>query len=202
MIKTLLFDFGDVFLNLDKQATFRELQKLGVKEFTSEMFHWNQAYEKGTISTETFIKNYQQVFPLVSKKSLIHAWNAILLDFPQVRLDFLQKLSLKNSFQLLLLSNTNEIHIDWVKKNIAQFDDFKDCFDAFYLSHEIKLRKPEPEIYQYVLDQHHLKPEEVLFIDDTKENTDAAKKIGFRVWNIQPKKEDITQLCKRKELFL
>ncbi|PKP24995.1 MAG: haloacid dehalogenase [Bacteroidetes bacterium HGW-Bacteroidetes-2] len=200
MIKTLLFDFGDVFLNLDKPATFRELQKLGVKEFTSEMLQWNQAYEKGALTTETFIENYQNAFPLVSKKSLLQAWNAILLDFPPRRLKFLQKLSQENSFLLILLSNTNEIHIDWVKKNIEQFDAFKSCFNAFYLSHEIELRKPETKIYQFVLDQHHLKPEEVLFIDDTKENTDAAKKLGFQVWNLKPKKEDITDLFKRKEL--
>ncbi|NCT18494.1 MAG: haloacid dehalogenase [Flavobacteriaceae bacterium CG_4_8_14_3_um_filter_34_10] len=202
MIKTLLFDFGDVFLNLDKQATIRELQKLGIKEFTAEMLLWNQAYEKGTISTETFIKNYQQVFPFVSKKSLLKAWNAILLDFPPPRLDFIQKLAKKKSFQLLLLSNTNEIHIDWVKNNIEPFDAFKACFDGFYLSHEIALRKPEIDCYQFILDQHHLKPEEILFIDDTKENTDAAKELGFQVWNIQPKKEDIIQLFKQKELFL
>lgn len=202
MIKTLLFDFGDVFLNLDKQATFRELQKLGVKEFTTDMLLWNQAYEKGAIPTETFIKNYQEVFPLVSKKSLLHAWNAILLDFPPQRLEFIQKLAQKKSFQLLLLSNTNEIHIDWVKNKIEQFEAFKACFDAFYLSHEIALRKPETDCYQFILDTHNLHPEEVLFIDDSKENTDAAKKLGFHVWNILPQKEDITQLFKRKELFL
>ncbi|MCR9181820.1 MAG: HAD-IA family hydrolase [Flavobacteriaceae bacterium] len=202
MIKTLLFDFGDVFLNLDKEATTRELKKLGANQFTKEMQLVNNQYEKGEITSNAFLKTYKNWFPNVSKQQLIEAWNAILLDFPEHRILFLEQLAASKEHQLLLLSNTNEIHINWVKENIQYFKRFKNCFKKFYLSHEINLRKPDTSIYEFVLKDNEIKPENILFIDDTKSNTDAAKALGIHVWNINPKEEDITDLfIKHHHLF-
>lgn len=202
MIKTLLFDFGDVFLNLDKQATFRELFKLGVQEFTPKMQHLNNLYEKGEISSEVFLKRYQNWFKQASKQQLIDAWNAILLDFPEHRILFLEELATSKKFQLLLLSNTNEIHINWVRAHIPYYERFKKCFEKFYLSHEINLRKPDASIYEFVMNDNHLNSEQILFIDDTKANTDAAKALGFHVWNINPETEDVTELFTKHQQLL
>jgi putative hydrolase of the HAD superfamily len=68
------------------------------------------------------------------------------------------------------------------------------CFDAFYLSQEINLRKPDASCYNYILKEQDILAEETLFIDDTKENTDAAKALRFKVWNINPKTEDVVDL--------
>jgi len=202
MIKTLLFDFGDIFINLDKAATEKELKKLGFENFFPEMLLWNQLYEKGGISTEDFIDNYQQVFGNVSREQLIKAWNAILLDFPKKRLEFLKQLQREKKYKLLLLSNTNELHIKWIEENVGHYFEFKNCFDGFYLSHEIGMRKPDGKVYDFILQKHQLQPEQVLFIDDTKENTDAAKKLGIKTWHLIPGKEDITDLIKtKKDLF-
>ena len=82
------------------------------------------------------------------------------------------------------------------------FYDFKDCFNEFYLSHEIEIRKPDREIFEYVLKKNYLIPNECLFIDDTKENTDTAKSMGFHIWNIDENTEDIVNLFEvKKELF-
>lgn len=202
MIKTLLFDFGDVFLTLDKSATLRELQKLGMTDFSPEMFSFLQEYEKGHLSTQKFIAQFRAWFPGVSENKLIQAWNAILMDFPAKRMEFIKKLSEEKKYQLILLSNTNDLHIEWVSKHIAFFEEFKACFDAFYLSHEINFRKPDHNIFEYVLKKHGLKSSEILFIDDTTENTKTAKKLGFHIWNLNPEKEDVTELFERKsELF-
>lgn len=202
MIKTLLFDFGDVFLNLDKEATARELKKLGAKQFTPDMQLLNDQYEKGEITSELFVSRYQKWFPEVTNQQLIDAWNAILLDFPEHRILFLEQLAASTEYQLLLLSNTNEIHINWVKENIPYFERFKNCFEKFYLSHEINLRKPDASIYEFVLKETHLNPEHILFIDDTKANTDAAKKLGIHTWNINPLTDDVTDLfIKHRHLF-
>lgn len=202
MIKTLLFDFGDVFLNLDKEATTRELKKLGAIQFTKEMQMVNNQFEKGEITSNAFLKTYEKWFPNVSKQQLIDAWNAILLDFPEHRILFLEQLAASKDHKLLLLSNTNEIHINWVIENIQYFNRFKNCFEKFYLSHEINLRKPDTSIYDFVLKDSQIKPENTLFIDDTKSNTDAAKALGIHVWNINPKEEDITDLfIKHNHLF-
>ncbi|NJW51478.1 HAD family hydrolase [Salinimicrobium oceani] len=194
MIKTIIFDFGDVFLNLDKPATARELKKYNISHFSEEMLQKNLEYEKGLITSEEFIESYCSSFPDLTSEAFTGTWNSILVDFPEHRLKFLQKLKQEGKFELILLSNTNHIHMDWVKKNIAFFEEFKACFDAFYLSQEINLRKPDPEIYKFVLGKHSLDPDEVLFIDDTAENTAAASKLGIHTWNIDPVTQDVTDL--------
>jgi HAD superfamily hydrolase (TIGR01549 family) len=202
MIKTIIFDFGDVFVNLDKQATFRELKKSNIEELSEELQKANREYEMGLISTEAFIRSYVNNYSALTSKGMIAAWNAILIDFPKYRFQFIKKLSEENKFQLILLSNTNEAHIDWIKQRIPFFEEFKSCFDAFYLSHEINLRKPNSDIFQYVLEKHQLKPEECLFIDDTPENIETAKNLGINVWNLEPTHEDVIDLfTTNKALF-
>lgn len=198
MINTLIFDFGDVFLTLDKNASLRELQKFGVAEFSSEKIEFFELYEKGIVSTEVFIKKMREWFPHISEDQLVHAWNSILVGFPQNRMDFIKKLSKEGKFQLILLSNTNDLHIEWVTKNICFFEEFKACFDAFYLSHEINFRKPDHTIFEFVIEKHNLHPKEVLFIDDTEENTEAAERFGLHTWNICPAQEEVTDLFTHK----
>lgn len=202
MIKTLVFDFGDVFLELDKGATERELEKLGITNFSEEKTDFLRAYEKGVVSTKDFLAQLKEWHPEIPKDQLINAWNSILVDFPKERMDFIQDLAKNGDFQLILLSNTNDLHIDWVSKHISFFNKFRACFDAFYLSHEINYRKPDTGIFKFIIEKHKLDPEETLFIDDTKENTEAAKRLGFQIWNIDPAKENVTHLFTHKrELF-
>lgn len=197
MIKSLIFDFGDIFINLDKEATLNNLKTLGLKAPTPNMILVNKLYEIGRISTHTFVNYYQDLFPKTKADELIAIWNSILLDFPKHRLEFIKALSKSKKYQLILLSNTNELHIDWVKANIPFYNEFKNCFDAFYLSHEIYFRKPDSSIFNFVLNNHALKASECFFIDDTKENTDGASLLGIHTWNLNPEKDDITQLFDR-----
>ena len=203
MIKTIIFDFGDVFINLDKEgAMANALQTFGVNEFSDDMIKINTLYEQGLISTNEFLEFYQQTFPLVSKQDIIDSWNVILKDFPLYRLNFLKQLASKNEYKLILLSNTNALHINWVKESISFYPEFKNCFGKFYLSHEIQLRKSNHEIYQFVLQENDLIANETLFIDDTTENTNAANELNIIIWNLNPKSEDITDLFSiKKELF-
>lgn len=202
MIKTIIFDFGDVFINLDKPATLRELEKWKIKDLPENILHINKEYEMGLVSSEVFLTSYRDTFSTLSHNEITASWNAILIDFPKYRYKFLQKLSEEKKYKLILLSNTNEIHIEWVRQNVPFFEDFKSCFDAFYLSHEINLRKPNLDIYEFVLNKHELKAEECLFIDDTSENTEAAAKLGIHVWNLEPTREDVIDLfTTNKALF-
>ncbi|MDC3242520.1 HAD-IA family hydrolase, partial [Flavobacteriaceae bacterium] len=83
-----------------------------------------------------------------------------------------------------------------VIKNMGRvrFSRFKNCFDKFYLSQHIHLTKPANSIYEFVLQSNNLQADECLFIDDLKENTEAALKMGIHVWNIIPTAQDVTQL--------
>ncbi|APG58973.1 HAD family hydrolase [Christiangramia salexigens] len=202
MIEAIIFDFGDVFINLDKQATQNNLKKMDILDLPEVLIEKNKEYEQGFISSNEISEHYQSQFPKLKHDIFLDSWNSILLDFPEYRLRFIEKLAEEKDFKLILLSNTNENHIEYIKENVPFFNDFKDCFDAFYLSHEIGMRKPEPEIYKYVIGQHDLKPENCLFIDDTQENTESADKLGFHTWNISPSHEDVIDLFTiKKELF-
>ena len=195
MIKNLILDFGDVFINLDKPATMREMTQYGFTKITPEMDQLFKDYEMGRVTSKEFLENVERLFPKATRQNLIAAWNAILLDFPEERLVFLENLAKEGRFRLFLLSNTNEIHIENEREKMGdRFTRFENAFEGFYLSYEMGKRKPNLDIFQQVLEENNLLPEETLFVDDTKENTDAAAQLGIRTWNLIVGKEDITQL--------
>ncbi|WP_427875002.1 HAD family hydrolase [Flavobacterium sp. MMS24-S5] len=194
MINAIIFDFGDIFINLDKPATISGLQKLGMKEWNNELDQLNLSFEVGAISSEDFIGGFQKQLPNASKEDILRAWNAVLADFPFYRLEFLQELSKK--YRLFLLSNTDSIHINTFeeKSGISFYKDFYACFEKVYFSFDIGMRKPDPKIYQFVLDQNNLVAANTLFVDDKTENTDSAASLGIKVWNLQVGKEDVVDL--------
>lgn len=197
MIDTIIFDFGDIFINLDKEATISGLQKLGMKEWNSEFDRLNLMFETGDISHDDFLAGFQEQLPDASIDEILKAWNGVLLDFPLYRLEFLQMLSKK--YRLFLLSNTDSIHIDTFenKSGVSFYSDFYQCFEKVYFSFEIGMRKPNPEVFQYLINKHELSPKRTLFVDDKKENTDSAAALGFHVWNLQVGKEDVVNLFEK-----
>jgi putative hydrolase of the HAD superfamily len=196
MIKNLILDFGDIFINLDKPATAKAMQPFGFTEITPELNSLFEEYEKGLITTEYFLNTTNQLFPKAARKNLIDAWNAILLDFPDYRLEFIEELAKTHEYRMFLLSNTNDLHIEFVKNQTGsiRYERFKSCFEVFYLSYEMKMRKPDSEIFEFVLQENNLIAEETLFVDDTKENTDTAAELGIQTWNLEVGKEDIIAL--------
>jgi glucose-1-phosphatase len=202
MIDTIIFDFGDVFINLDKEGTINGLKKLGLSEWNEDLNQLNLQFEKGQISEETFLQGLQNQVPNASPDDVLIAWKAVLLDFPLHRLEFLQKLSEK--YRLFLLSNTDAIHIDSFEQEngVSFYSDFYQCFEKVYFSFEMGMRKPDPEIFSYVLTTHNLSAKHTLFVDDKKENTDAALSLGIQVWNLQVGQEDVVDLFNKKEFEL
>ena len=196
MIKNLIFDFGDIFINLDKGVVLRGIEKFGGTNVSHELQETNDLYEVGDLSSEEFISRLQTTFPKASPEEIIAIWNSMLLDFPDYRLNFIENLSREGNYRLFLLSNTNALHIPHFIEKVGQkkYERFKNCFEQFYLSHEIRLRKPTPEIFNFVLDENGLVATETLFIDDSKDNTEAAKALGIHTWNLLVGKEDITDL--------
>ena len=201
MIKNIVFDFGDVFINLDKEATFDQLRALGVTNFSIEMIEVAKQYEIGKISTQEFVDTFKLMFPAISVIDFKNAWNAILKDFPLHRLYFLRKLVASKKYRIFLLSNTNSLHISWIQNTwgLDLYSEFKKCFEKFYLSHQIHLRKPNEDIYKFLLNENKLVPQETFFIDDTEENTITASTLGIKVWNINPTCEDVVDLFTQKE---
>lgn len=199
MINNIIFDFGDVFLNLDKNAVYRDLSEAELERIGEDMYPLNCDIETGKITEQQFLTGLEKILPGRKADELRNRWNAMLLDFPEYRLEYLEHLNKTNNYRLFLLSNTNAIHIEYVQEAMGElrYNRFRDCFEAFYLSHEIGLRKPDTEIFEFVLETHELNPNQTLFIDDTPENTEAAAALGIQTWNLRPGQDDITQLNRR-----
>jgi putative hydrolase of the HAD superfamily len=202
MITNIIFDFGDIFINLEKEAQVEAFKKIGLPSPNEDLIAQNDLFEKGKISAQDFLESFQKYLPNASLKEIKEAWNTIIGDFPLRRLEFLQLLSYK--YKLFLLTNTDEIHIDRFehKVGISFFSDFYQCFEKVYYSYEMGMRKPDSAIYSYILNKHDLNPRKTLFVDDKKVNTDAAEKLGMQVWNLQVGQEDVVDLFNQKHLLL
>ena len=197
MINTIIFDFGDVFINLDKEATPLALKKLGLIEWSSEIDSLNFNFEKGLITRTDFLLGLNKLVPNATQEEVLEAWNGVLLDFPKYRLEFLEKLSKK--YQLFLLSNTDSIHINHFKeKNGDEFyNRFYNCFEKVYFSYDLGMRKPDEEIYNFVIKENNLNPKSTLFVDDNFDNIEGAKKTGLQVWHLLKGKEDVIELFEK-----
>ena len=200
MINTIIFDFGDIFVNLEKDTSLNEFKKLGLNGPNQELLEMNDLFEKGKITELQFIEGFQKHIPNADVLDIRKAWNSIIGDFPLYRLEFLQMLSQK--YKLFLLTNTDAIHISRFEHmaGISFFSDFYQCFEKVYYSFEMGMRKPDPNIFNFILKKHDLSPKRTLFVDDKKENTDAAEALGIQVWNLQVGQEDVVDLFEKKLL--
>ena len=200
MINTIIFDFGDIFINLDKEGSINEFKKLGLEYLNEVLLEKNDLFEKGKISELEFIGSFQKYIPSASIDDIRKAWNKIIGDFPLYRLEFLQMLVGK--YRLFLLTNTDSIHIEHFEHKVGQSfsRDFYQCFEKVHYSYEMGMRKPDENIFNYLIKHHDLSPKRTLFIDDKKENTDAAERLGIQVWNLQIGQEDVVDLFQKKIL--
>ena len=184
--QAIIFDLGGVILCVDYQRTARAFEALGLKNFNEMYSQFNQSslfdeLETGKIDPDYFVRKLQKLITGASREEIISAWNAIILDFPMGRLEFLKDLA--SRIPCFLLSNTNQIHADYftgllnVNYGIASINDL---FIKAYLSHEIKMRKPNPEVFKLILNEQNLKAENTLFIDDSHMHIASAQKLGMK----------------------
>lgn len=185
--KNILFDLGGIFLNIDYQKTEQAFVDLGVKDFNalfSQQFS-NQlfeALETGKIMPNDFYDAFRMETKLaVSNEAIQQAWNAMLLDFPEERLHWLENVA--QQYPVYLFSNTNIIHYQSFISNFEQNfpkKSFNDYFRKAYYSHELGMRKPYSESYLKIMELENLDPKETLFIDDTPKNIEGAQEAGLQ----------------------
>ena len=186
MLKNIIFDLGGVLLDVDFKRTTKAFEDLGIQnpealitQFTAnDLF---QQLEKGLLTDIEFYETFRNTtHTTLSNQQIKNAWNALLGDYRLSSLEFLT--SLASNYHLYLLSNTNKIHYDsFVKtlKNTSSYSSLESFFTKAYFSHDIHLRKPDKEIYEFVLQDAHLIATETLFIDDTFTNLPEAAAIGI-----------------------
>ena len=203
-IKNLIFDFGGILIDLDWDRFHNNLRTLLKVEGGNEALqkHYRELfiqYEVGAFSEGSFMYRLQEgVSHKITEREILDAWNSILVYLPQERLDYL--LELRKEYKVYLLSNTNHSHIQWVRQDLRQRSGITDFetryFDHAYYSHDMKMRKPNLDIYQEVLSDAGIQGQESIFIDDTQENVDAAIAAGMLSVRHDPKDSIIECLPK------
>jgi putative hydrolase of the HAD superfamily len=194
-IDTLIFDLGGILIDIDYTKTIQEFEKLGVNNFQQQYSQATQSnlfdeFETGKISVQRFING---VLPLLGKgttaNQVVHAWNSMLLDVPLEKIKLLERL--KQKYPMFLLSNTNAIHLPIVEKRWAKTSPqpMTSFFEKCYFSHEIQLRKPHAEAFQFVCKENALNPARTLFIDDSMQHVLGAKAFGLQAFHASNSEE-------------
>lgn len=190
-IKNIIFDLGNVIVNLEPNATYEAFKELAKDDFDTILEKLNaisffENYEIGKISSHEFIQALKdKINPQLNEQEIIDAWNAILKDTPQTRIDIL--LDQKEKYRTFCLSNTNEIHINHLFEELKRekgLDNYDGLFEKVYLSYLMGVRKPNVAIFEAVLNENQLIPSETLFIDDTLEHINAAKSLGIKTYHL------------------
>lgn len=191
-IRNIIYDFGGVVLDIDPELTLKELEKQGYKNtavFNSPEFQQDvlDKFERGILTPEGFRQQVREALQAnISNQQIDDAWNALLLDIPKERIAVIE--AARKNYKTFLLSNSNEIHYDVYVRDLQLrfgYREFDLLFDKAYFSFDLHLSKPNPEIFEFVLNQHRLLPEETLFIDDTFMHIEAARKIGLKTYHLQ-----------------
>lgn len=187
--KNIIFDLGNVLLDLDFPNTERQFQLLLEDEFENVYngLHASghfKAHETNKISDDEFISGIKEAStkPLTDQQ-IIDAWNGMLVEIKAGRLEMLKRLG--QNYKVYLLSNTNSVHIEWLNQHLQKshgmtIQDFDALFVKPYYSYKINLRKPGTEIYEFVLSDGGMIPEETLFIDDNAANIEGARAVGIK----------------------
>ncbi|MCD4774057.1 MAG: HAD family phosphatase [Bacteroidales bacterium] len=198
-IKNIIFDFGGVICNINHQRVEQKFKELGIKDFEKMYSHAVQNnlfedFETGDISPADFRNKIRELLDKnVSDSEIDDTWNTIISDIPEERIKLLE--SLKMNYRIFLLSNSNIIHYDVYLKDFQEkyrYNSFDDIFEKAYFSFHIGMRKPNLDIYEYVLKNHNLNPSETLFIDDSLQNIDPAKQLGIKTYFLEEGEEIVS----------
>jgi putative hydrolase of the HAD superfamily len=189
-IRNLVFDLGGVILNLAVDKTISAFAQLaGIsQEKAISIFHASpefNLYEKGGMTDDQFRDFLRNAYtPSSSNRDIDNAWNQMLQSIPVVKLELLE--NLKKNYHILLLSNTNEIHLSYINstllpKGVTSLDQY---FHKAYYSHRMLKRKPDAEIFEQVLTENDLIPEETIFFDDNLMNIKGAESVGMKTFHV------------------
>lgn len=191
-IKNLIFDLGGVILDLSVDHTLQAFSKLSglSKQKVQDVFQnspgFNE-YEKGKMDDNAFRQYLKKIYNInAADHEIDTCWNAMLLGIPVAKLKLLQRL--KEEYRVYLLSNTNDIHLSYINTvmlpGITGENSLDIYFHKAYYSHQMLMRKPDAEIFEYVLKENNLNPAETLFLDDNALNVAGAKSVGLQTVHV------------------
>ena len=205
-IKKIAFDFGGVIIRQNQQQAVERFKQIGLLDAEERLGAYTQQgifgqLEEGKITAEDF---RWQLSLLIGRAVTIedcsYAWRGYCDGLPQRNLEALQRLR-REGYGLSILSNTNPFMMGWALSK--DFDgnghSLADYVDALYLSYQMKVMKPSAEIFHRVLEAEDVRPEELLFVDDSSHNISAAQQLGiatFQPVNGEDWTEELFQLLR------
>lgn len=187
---TIIFDLGGVLVDLDIRKTIEAFVQLGLNSLAQEINMGHHTgllaqLEKGLVEENVFFDKVKQLGPNgITNEQIELAWNAMLVGFPDERVALLREL--KNHKTLLLLSNTNSIHHRHFDGMANGYLSLSKLFHKTWYSYQMQLSKPDPKIFETVINHHGLNRTTTLFIDDSLANIEAADAIGLQTLHIKP----------------
>lgn len=197
-MKNLIFDLGDVIIPIDLRAPLRNFAMMAnlSEEATEALWKkhgiW-QTHETGLIDDDTFRAAVRQIMgnrpdtpDHWADEVIDTTWNSVLLDLPIERIERIRALAPR--YRVFLLSNTNAIHIREVNRRLVSLGQptLEAIFERVFYSHDLKLVKPDPGIFQRVLQEANLVAEETAFFDDNAGNIEAAAALGIHGVHVVP----------------
>lgn len=189
-IKNIIFDYGNVIFSIDFSKTQDAFNKLGINNSGEFFGHLQQnaifdAYDKGEITSAQF-RNHIRGFSgnkNLTDEQIDAAWNSLLLGIADGNHELLLKL--KGKYRTFLMSNINDIHYTHIMNYLHRefnFEGNDHLFEKVYYSHLVGKRKPNADFFQQILDENNLNPAETLFIDDSPQHLEGAKKLGIHTY--------------------
>lgn len=186
-IKNIIFDYGNVIFEIDFKKAQTALQQLGIDDIDNFFAHKGHHslfndFETAAITPAQFRAGIREAANNsdITDQQIDSAWNSLLIGVPPNIHDVL--LQVKQKYRSFLLSNNNEIHymyiVDYLQKEYGMHD-LDGLFEKAYFSQQMYLRKPHVEIFEQVLQENNLDPEETLFIDDSPQHLVGARKAGM-----------------------
>ncbi len=187
--KNIIFDLGNVLVKLNPEGCIGAFKAIGMGELVepnpqSEGMKLMSKLGVGMITTEEFCEAARKLTGTdVTNEKIINAANKMLVEIPDEKKERLLQLK-KAGYRLFLLSNTIDVHWDYCVENLFPYQNHgaDDYFEQCFLSQRMHLAKPNARIYEEVIRQANIHPDETLFIDDLKENCEAAEKLGIHTF--------------------
>ena len=187
--KNIIFDLGNVLVKLNPEGCIGAFKAIGMGELVdstpqSEGMKLMSNLGVGMITTEEFCEAARKLTgTYVTNGEIIDAANKMLVEIPDEKKERLLQLK-KAGYRLFLLSNTIDIHWDYCVEHLFPYQNHgvDDYFELCFLSQRMHLAKPNARIYEEVIRQANIHPDETLFIDDLKENCEAAEKLGIHTF--------------------
>jgi len=186
-IKNIIFDYGNVIFEINFKKAQDALFQLGITDIEDFFAHKKHNtlfddFETAAISEEQFRQGIRKAAgnPELTDEQIDAAWNSLLIGVPENIHDTLLKV--KDKYRTFLLSNNNVIHYKYIISYLERefgMPDNSQLFEKTYYSQDMFMRKPHVQIFQKVIEENNLIPEETLFIDDSPQHLVGAKQAGF-----------------------